>query len=248
MFNRSQFKDLAKQQIQGKIGILFLCSLVIWAILTVVSFLISSIMPSPLTSVLQSVLADPEMIFEHPEYLIPMLTPSILSEIVKGILQSLVAVGFTMSTVMIYLGVTHGRTPQVQDIFKGFSIWGKALWLHVLMVFFTLAWSLLFLIPGMVKSLAYSMAPRILAENPGMTARQALRESQRITNGYKLDLWVLALSFLGWILLVVPTFGLIMIYLTPYMETTSAHAYHFLKQQAQPQEDAREPVYQETEG
>jgi uncharacterized membrane protein len=136
--------------------------------------------------------------------------------------------------VMIYLGLTKNVKPQFGDIFKGFSsLFGKALWLSVITVFFTFLLSLLLFIPGIIKAIAYSMAPYILAENPGMTAREALRESTRITNGHKFELFVLQLSFIGWILLVPVTFGLIAIWLVPYMNAAAANAYLEIKDNTQ---------------
>jgi uncharacterized membrane protein len=141
----------------------------------------------------------------------------------------LIGPSFSMSIFMIYLGMTRNIKPRVGDIFKGFDIFGKALWLSIITGFFVMLWTMLFIIPGMVKALSYSMAPYILAENPNMTAREALRESKRITDGYKLKLFVLELSFIGWIMLGSLTLGLLYIWLTPYMNATLANAYLVIK-------------------
>lgn len=141
----------------------------------------------------------------------------------------LIAPAFSLSTVMIYLALTQNVRPSVGEIWGGFQLFGKALWLKIITGFFTFAWSLLFVIPGIVKGYAYSMAPYILADNPGMTAREALRESKRITNGYKVDLFVLMLSFIGWFLLIPLTLGLIMIWLVPYTNATLANYYLAMK-------------------
>lgn len=145
----------------------------------------------------------------------------------------LIAPSFSISLVMIYLAMTNNVRPQVGDVFQGFNLFGKALWLSVITGFFTFLWSLLFFIPGIVKAFAYSMAPYILAENPQMTAREALDESKRITKGYKGDLFVLQLSFIGWMLLVPLTLGLLGIWLNPYMSAATANAYLHIKQSQQ---------------
>lgn len=146
----------------------------------------------------------------------------------------LIAPSFGISIIMIYIMLTQSIRPSLGDIWKGFNLFGKALWLTIITAFFTFAWSLLFMIPGIVKGYAYSMAPYILADNPGMTAREALSESKRITNGHKGELFMLMLSFIGWLLLVPLTFGLIMIWLAPYAHATFANYYLAMKADQQP--------------
>ena len=87
---------------------------------------------------------------------------------------------------------------------------------------------MLFVIPGIVKGLSYSMAHYVLADHPEMTARQALNESKRITQGHKGELFVLNLSFLGWQILASFTFGILYIWLIPYMQATVANFYRSL--------------------
>ena len=186
MFDRVAIKAVAKEQIKGKIGILFLCSLVAYLIILVSSFI-----------------------------------------------SWLIAPVIVMGINMIYLGLTNNQEPEVGTVFKGFDIFGKAWWLYFLMELFIMLWSMLFVIPGIIKAYSYSMAPYILAENPTMTAREALNESKRITNGAKMDLFILELSFIGWGLLCVITFGIAMIYVAPYMNATRANVYQNLKAREQ---------------
>lgn len=87
---------------------------------------------------------------------------------------------------------------EVSTLFSAFPSLGKALWLNILIGVFTFLWSLLFYIPGIIKALSYSMANYILADNPEMTAREALRESKIIMHGHKWELFVLNLSFILW--------------------------------------------------
>ena len=150
----------------------------------------------------------------------------VVSSIVSWLIAPAIAIGMTM----IYLAVIAGNKPDVGDVFNGFSLFGKAWWLAFITGFFTMLWSCLFLIPGLIKRISYSMAPYILAENPTMTAREALRESKRITNGSKMDLFVLELSFFGWALLCVITLGIAFIYVGPYMSAAMANAYQSIKE------------------
>ena len=148
---------------------------------------------------------------------------------VASVVSWLVYPAFAISSVLIYLGMTAGKKPQVADVFTGFNVFGKAFWLSFLTGLFTMLWMCLLWVPGIIKAISYSMAPYILAENPNLTARQALNESKRITNGVKMDLFVLQLSYIGWALLCAVTFGIALIYVGPYMQATMANAYLAIK-------------------
>jgi len=94
-------------------------------------------------------------------------------------------------------------------------------------------WTLLFIIPGIVKSYAYFCVPYILSENPDLDHRRVLALSQEMTLGYKGDLFVMDLSFILWALLNSLTFGLLgLFFLNPYIYGSRAEAYAFLRQNA----------------
>ena len=97
---------------------------------------------------------------------------------------------------------------------------------------FTALWSLLFIIPGIVKSLAWSQVPYLLAENPGMSGKRARELSDQMTMGHKWDLFVLGLSFIGWNLLGALACGVGVLFVAPYVQATYAEAYAFLRAQA----------------
>ena len=95
---------------------------------------------------------------------------------------------------------------------------------------FTGLWMLLFIIPGIVKSYEYMMIPYLLAEHPEMTRQEAFAESKQMMDGNKWDAFVLDLSFIGWTLLGVCTFGILLVfYVEPYIYLTRAELYHALK-------------------
>ncbi len=107
----------------------------------------------------------------------------------------LLAPPLSLGLTMLYLNVTYGEKPQVGTIFEGFQHFGQVVLLYLMVMIFTLLWSLLFIIPGIIKGLSYSMCFYILAENPDMTAQEALNESKAIMDGHKGDLFVLYLSY-----------------------------------------------------
>lgn len=92
-------------------------------------------------------------------------------------------------------------------------------------------WSLLFIIPGIVKHYEYSMIPYILAENPDIDRKEAFALSRQMTDGHKMDLFIMDLSFIGWYLLGALTCGLLgLLWTNPYINCTWAEAYLSLKQ------------------
>ena len=93
-------------------------------------------------------------------------------------------------------------------------------------------WTLLFVIPGIVKKYEYRMIPYLLAENPSLTQQQAFAISKQMMNGQKWRAFVLDLSFIGWHLLTGITLGLVGIfYVNPYVQLTNAGLYEELSQQ-----------------
>lgn len=98
---------------------------------------------------------------------------------------------------------------------------------------FTILWSILFIVPGIIKHYEYLMIPYILAENPGMDRKEAFQISKRMMDGQKMDTFILDLSFIGWAILAAITCGMVGIfYANPYKEATFAELYAFNKAKA----------------
>lgn len=89
-------------------------------------------------------------------------------------------------------------------------------------------WALLLIVPGIVKSYSYAMAPYLMHDHPEMTASQAIDESMRLMEGNKMNLFLLDLSFIGWWLLCLITFGLLAFIVSPYQMTARAEFYREL--------------------
>lgn len=91
---------------------------------------------------------------------------------------------------------------------------------------FTFLWSLLLIIPGIVKAYEYRMIPFLLAENPNMDRREAFARSRDLMMGNKGDAFVLDLSFIGWYFLSSCTFGILNVFwVTPYVCATDTELY-----------------------
>lgn len=122
---------------------------------------------------------------------------------------------------MNYIGVAFNRA-NYWDIIK------SMLWRAV----FNFLWYLLLIIPGIVKAYAYSMVPYILADNPNIGYKRALKLSMDMTYGHKFSIFVLSLSFIGWILLGVLALFIGVLFVMPYINATFAELYLVLRQDA----------------
>lgn len=114
----------------------------------------------------------------------------------------------------------------------GFQNFGHTFVTMFLRDLYLFLWTLLLIVPGIVKAYSYRMVPYILAENPDMPANEIITRSREMMNGNKWQAFVLDLSFLGWILLGVITLGLGIVFWTgPYIQSTNAALYLKLKGQ-----------------
>ena len=132
----------------------------------------------------------------------------------------------------IYLRVAKGdKDVTVSDVFLGFkTCFAESVILEFMRALFTFLWSLLFIIPGIVKAYSYSMAFFILQESDGKKSwRDCLEESKTLTDGYKSKLFCLDISFLGWYILGLICFGIGVLWVDIYHAEARAHFYEQLK-------------------
>ena len=152
---------------------------------------------------------------------------SILSGVGSLIIAGPLAVG--VSIVLLKLVRTREKV-EFESILKGFTEgFGQNLGLGIMSGLFVALWSLLFVIPGIIKSYAYSMAFYIRADHPEYNWKQCLQESVRITDGHKMELFVLDLSFIGWYFVGSLCLGIGTLWVAPYHETTKALYYEAYK-------------------
>ena len=124
----------------------------------------------------------------------------------------------------------RGEQAKLGNLFDGFKLLGKSLSLFLLKGIFLALWSCLFIIPGIVKSLSYSMAFFILRDNPNIKATEAITRSRKMMNGNKGKLFGLYLSFIGWGILCILSLGIGFLWLIPYINLSVANFYEGLKQ------------------
>ena len=135
--------------------------------------------------------------------------------------------GYTYAANRLYV---EGDNGLIGNMFRdGLGRWFRKGWTVFLMGFFTSLWSLLLIVPGIIKFYAYSMTPYILIDNPELSANQAINLSRDMMKGHKFDYFWLCLSFIGWIFLGMLTLGIGYFWLIPYMYTTYAAFYQDIK-------------------
>ena len=128
--------------------------------------------------------------------------------------------------------LVEGDNRAVGNLFRdSFGRWGRKVWGMFLMNFFISLWSLLLIIPGFIKLYAYALTPYILIDNPEISANQAINLSQKMMKGHKFDMFILHLSFIGWIFLSIFTFGIGLLWLLPYMLAAQAGFYQDVKKE-----------------
>lgn len=120
----------------------------------------------------------------------------------------------------------------------GFGNWLHVVWGMILSTIYIFLWTLLLIIPGIIKSYSYALTPYILVEHPEMSANEAIEESMRLMDGHKFDLFYLQLSFIGWAILSILSLGLGFFWLIPYQMTAQAAFYRDIKNEAMPLQDS----------
>lgn len=122
----------------------------------------------------------------------------------------------------------------LKQLFNGFTNnISKNIVAGLLVAVFTALWSILFVIPGIVKSYAYSMTFYIMNDNPNLSASEAIKESQRMMKGYKMKAFLLDLSFIGWLFVGALCCGIGTLWVAPYMTAAKTELYEHIRANAQ---------------
>lgn len=161
-------------------------------------------------------------LFSHPAFPTPVV---LFVSVFVWLLGCVLSAGW----ILYHLGVRQGKVMPYDTLFEGFSFAGKIILLNVLMGVFVFLWACLFIVPGIIAAYRYRFALYNLCENPELGVMDALSMSKQQTRGYKLDLFVLDVTFLGWNLLCVLTAGILSIWITPYIQQTDLGYFEAIK-------------------
>jgi uncharacterized membrane protein len=160
--------------------------------------------------------------------------------VITGVISSIPRIGgliiFVISGPMnlglsfFFLNLIRNKPVEMEQLFSGFKDFIRVFTAYLLMVIFVALWMLLLVIPGIVAALSYSMIFYLLADNPDLSAMDAIRKSKELMKGHKGELFMLLLSFTGWFLLSLLTLGIGLLWLAPYVNTSMALFYQRLAQ------------------
>ena len=233
MFNRKQYKSFAKQQLKGRWGIPVICTVIILAVEFI--FQLPSLIKTLQSNQLWSILQNPNASMDDLATASMMITST--SSWLVTIIQSLVSAIFEVAALNVLLKMSLSPDPITFSLFlAGLNNWARACLAYLWRALWTLLWTILTApllgIPAIIKTISYSQLMYLVAEHKDLSVQKALKISMLITRGHKMELFVMDLSFLGWIILASIPAGLGFIVLQPYMNMSYINAYHSMLQEA----------------
>jgi uncharacterized membrane protein len=139
-----------------------------------------------------------------------------------------------LGVIMIFLNIYRREDYKFESMFNGFKDISRSLVAYLLMSLYVFLWMLLFIVPGIIASISYSMTFFILADDKQIQPQEALRKSRQMMHGHKTEFFLLMLSFIGWAFLSILTMGIGFLWLSSYMCMAQTIFYHRIKDGVQP--------------
>ena len=226
MFERKKYKKFALTQLSGRWTVVVLVTLCI----SILSFIISlpdtmSLIHSGYFSAILSgdierLNSAVELYANSASYLV-----SLIILIVNAILL--------LASLNVYIKMSRSPEPVSFGVFiEGLNDWARAILAILWQTLWIFLWTMLFVIPGIIKSFSYSQMFYIIAEYKEVSVTKAMRISMEITKGHKWDIFVMYLSFIGWDILCSLSLGIGNLWLVPYKNMTYTNAYHAMLKEA----------------
>jgi uncharacterized membrane protein len=229
MFNRKKYKEFARIQLKKR--------WILPIVMTLITIAITVLLEVPYTKNLmdtfekQGVASASNFWVTYRQILMSYKETPL--ERICGWLSFFISAIITVAQYHVYLKMSRGPEPvRFGDFMEGFNHWGRAIIASLWMYLWIILWSLLFIIPGIVKIVAYSQTYFIITEFPETSVTKALDISKLITKGFKWNLFVMWMSFIGWGIISCLTCGIGFIWLVPYMNMSMTNAYHGLMKHA----------------
>ena len=203
----SELRAQARERLEGK-----------WGTFVLMTFLFY---------VIQALLQIPGSVGDLFKVLSPenALTSESLSTL--SVMLTLLALPLSWGLTVSLLRNHREESVDLENLFDGFrgGRYTRVFCALFLVQLFTFLWALLLIIPGIIKAFSYALTPYILLDEPELTARQAITRSCEIMQGRRWKLFCLSLSFIGWGILSLLTFGIGFLWLAPYMNASIAAFY-----------------------
>lgn len=226
MINRSEMKRRAQELNKSAHPNVYLFSLLFLVVTAALTALDTLTTGGELQELLDTYLeAGIDLGITLPTMPLPPLVAAFIG-IASTLLSRVVQSGYYL----YHLRLRRGEATEYATLFDGFLFPGKVILLSVVMNIFVSLWSMLLIIPGIIALYRYRFAFYNLCSDPEMGVMEAIRRSCYQTRGYKWQLFVLDMSFLGWCILCVFTAGILNIWLMPYYEQTNVGYYYAICQ------------------
>lgn len=148
---------------------------------------------------------------------IEVIIIELIISFVCGILAMIIDVGL----IRWMTNFINDKETKIEILFSKFKDWKQVTMVFIHQFAMVLLYTLLLVIPGMIKALGYSLVPYILANDSNMGSDEVLKLSEKMMKGHKMDLFMFSLSFIGWHLLAIFTLGILEIWIIPYQETAT---------------------------
>ncbi len=164
--------------------------------------------------------------------IISALPPILLSALAPSGIGLILLAPISVGMVWAFVLLNRQQVPELGVLLRGFTAEGYLNNVVVLLLrnIFIFLWALLLIIPGIIKAYAYWMTPYILADDQAQDKAQAITQSRTMMQGHKGQLFLLHLSFIGWLILSIFTLGILyLLYVRPYMMSAEARFYENLK-------------------
>lgn len=226
MFERKKYKKFALTQLSGRwtvVVLVTLCTSIITGIFSLPDTL--NLINSGYFSAVFSM--DPDAVSEA------AAAAAESSSYLVSIIQTVVSAILEVASLNVYLKMSRSPEPVSFSAFlEGLNNWARATLGMLWTLLWLFLWTCLLIIPGIIKSLAYSQIFFVIAEYKEVSVTKALRISMTITKGHKGELFLMYLTFIGWDLLCLVTFGIANLWVQPYKYMTYTNAYHALLKEA----------------
>ncbi len=208
----SEIKRQARSSLKGQWGQAVLLTFIIFLLTTVIPGAIENIITGDSSSWYDSTQTSP-------------------SAQAVSLLISIILIPVTTTVYWYYLSLVRSERPQISQVFSIFSdgkTYFKLIGMSFMIGIFVFLWSLLLIIPGIIKAISYSQTYYLLKDHPEYTVFEAITESKKRMKGYKGKYFLMNLSFIGWGILGIFTLGIGYLWLTPYISASNATFYNEL--------------------
>lgn len=120
---------------------------------------------------------------------------------------------------------------KIEQLFDGYKDFLRIMGTMLLKEVYIVLWTLLLIVPGVIKAISYSQTQFVLKDCPELSYNEAIERSMAMMEGHKMQYFILSLSFIGWIVLAIISCGILSLWVNPYISATNAHFYEYVKEE-----------------